>query len=89
VSESGKETMNVHRWKDGETVANYLYYNETGRIVGEVGRAGHQVNTKHFASIYKSDNTIVNLGMYINTESAKAAVENWFLIQSRTLIEHE
>jgi len=81
--------MNLLRWKDGETVANFLYYDETGRIIGEVGRAGHQVNTKHFASIYKPDNTIINLGMYINTESAKAAVEHYFTIQSRTFIEHE
>jgi hypothetical protein len=81
--------MNIHRWKDGEGLGNYLHYDETGRIVGEVGRAGNQINTKHFATIYKLDNTIVNLGMYINTESAKAAVENYFLVQSRTLIDYD
>ena len=76
------------QWKDGEGLANYLYYDKNGRIIGEVGRAGMQISTKHFATIYKPDNTIVNLGMYINTEFAKAAVENWFLIQTRTLIQH-
>ena len=32
--------MNIRNWKDGETVAHYLYYDETGRIIGEVGLAG-------------------------------------------------
>jgi rRNA processing protein Krr1/Pno1 len=90
MQESG-ETMTLEdfQWKDGEGVANYLYYDKTGRIIGEVGRAGMQISTKHFATIYKPDNTIVNLGMYINTESAKTAIENFFLIQTRTLISHE
>lgn len=80
--------MKTLQWKDGETVANFLYYNETGRIVGEVGRAGHQINTKHFATIFQPDNNIINLGMYINTESAKGAVEHYFIMQSRTLVEY-
>lgn len=81
--------MNIRNWKDGETVAHYLYYDETGRIIGEVGLAGHQIKTKHTTTIYPDNERIFSLGMYINSESAKAAVERWWLIQERTLISHE
>ena len=81
--------MNLRQWKDGETVAHFLYYDETGRIIGEVNRAGHQINTKHTTTIYPDSERIISLGMYINSDSAKAAVEKWWLIQERTLINYE
>ena len=81
--------MNIRQWKDGETISHYLYYDETGRIIGEVCLAGHQIKTKHTTTIYPNNKDIFSLGMYINSESAKAAVEKWWLIQERTLIEHE
>ena len=81
--------MNLRQWKDGETVAHFLYYDETGRIIGEVNRAGHQINTTHTTTIYVDNERMLGLGMYINSESAKAAVERWWLIQERTLIQHE
>ncbi len=81
--------MNIRQWKDGETVAHFLYYDETGRIIGEVNRAGHQINTKHTTTIYPDSERIISLGMYINSDSAKAAVEKWWLIQERTLINYE
>jgi rRNA processing protein Krr1/Pno1 len=75
-------------WKDGETVANFLYYDESGRIIGEVGLAGHQIKTKHTTTIYPNNKEVFSLGMYIGTDHAKAAVEKWWHIQDRTLIEH-
>ena len=75
------------QWKDGETVAHFLYYDETGRIIGEVGLAGHQIKTKHTTTIYPDNERILSLGMYINSEYAKSAVEKYWLIQDRTLLE--
>jgi hypothetical protein len=81
--------MNIRQWKDGETVAHFLYYDETGRIIGEVNRAGHQINTKHTTTIYPDNERVISLGMYINSDSAKTAVEKWWLIQERTVIQYE
>jgi hypothetical protein len=77
------------QWKDGETVAHFLYYDETGRILAEVNRAGHQINTKHTTTVYIDNERILSLGMYINSEYAKQAVERWWLIQDRTLLNYE
>jgi len=81
--------MNIRKWKDGETIAHFLYYDESGRIIGEVGLAGHQIKTKHTTTIYPDNKEIFSLGMYVNSESAKAAVERWWHIQERTLINYE
>ena len=77
------------QWKDGETVAHFLYYDETGRILAEVNRAGHQINTKHTTTVYIDNERILSLGMYINSDFAKQAVERWWNIQDRTLINYE
>lgn len=77
------------QWKDGETLAHFLYYDETGRILAEVNRAGHQINTKHTTTIYPDNERIVSLGMYINSDFAKQAVERWWMIQDRTLINYD
>lgn len=77
----------IRSWKDGETAAHFLYYDETGRIIGEVCRAGHQINTKHTATVYPDTTRSLSLGMYINTDTAKAAVERYYLISDRTLLE--
>lgn len=81
--------MNLRQWKDGETVAHFLYYDETGRIIGEVCLAGHQIKSKHTTTIYLDNERTLSLGMYINTETAKAAVERFWLIQDRTLLQNE
>lgn len=81
--------MNLRQWKDGETVAHFLYYDETGRIIGEVCLAGHQIKSKHTTTIYLDNERTLTLGMYINTDTAKAAVERFWLIQDRTLLQHE
>ena len=77
------------QWKDGETVAHFLYYDETGRILAEVNRAGHQINTKHTTTVYIDNERILSLGIYINSDFAKQAVERWWNIQDRTLINYE
>lgn len=81
--------MNLRQWKDGETVAHFLYYDDTGRIIGEVCLAGHQIKSKHTTTIYLDNERTLSLGMYINTETAKAAVERFWLIQDRTLLQNE
>ena len=77
----------IRSWKDGETVANFLYYDETGRIIGEVGLAGHQIKTKHTTTIYPDNKEVFSLGMYISSDYAKQAVERFWNIQDRTLLE--
>jgi len=77
------------QWKDGETVAHFLYYDDTGRILAEVNRAGHQINTKHTTTVYIDNERVLSLGMYINSDYAKQAVERWWLIQDRTLLNYE
>jgi len=79
----------IRSWKDGETVAHFLYYDETGRILAEVNRAGHSINTKHTTTIYIDNERILSLGVYINSDFAKQAVERWWNIQDRTLIQYE
>jgi hypothetical protein len=79
----------IRSWKDGETVAHFLYYDETGRILAEVNRAGHQINTKHTTTVYIDNERILSLGIYINSDFAKQAVERWWNIQDRTLINYE
>lgn len=79
----------IRQWKDGETVAHFLYFDESGRIIGEVGLAGHQIKTKHTTTIYPDNKGVFSLGMYINSEYAKSAVERWWLIQDRTLLNYE
>lgn len=81
--------MNIRQWKDGETVAHFIYFDEYGRIVGEVNRAGHQMNTKHTTAVYPNTSDSISLGMYISSDTAKAAVEKFWLLQERTLIENE
>ena len=79
--------MKIRKWIAGDGIATYLYHDETGRIVGECGRAGNTINTKHYATVYPNNVDILNLGMYINTESAKAAVELYWNIQEQTFLE--
>ena len=49
------------QWKDGETVAHFLYYDDTGRILAEVNRAGHQINTKHTTTVYIDNERVLSL----------------------------
>jgi hypothetical protein len=67
-------------WKDTENDTLYLYQTVDGRIVGQVHKVTH---TKVW--IAKIDEQ--SLGQYISCEFAKKALEDYHLIQERTLLE--
>ena len=77
----------LHNMPEPLPVSYRLYYDEHGRIIGEVNRAGHQINTKHTTTVYPDTEKALGLGMYINSDSAKKAVERYWNIQDRTLLE--
>ena len=71
----------------------WTYYNEDdGKIIGAVHKLGTGSSTVWIAKMYRVNNfsheELFN-GQYIDSEYAKRSVENYWDIQSRTLIEHE
>jgi hypothetical protein len=79
----------MRTWIDGKAATiDFIFHNEVGRIVGEVGRVGF--NSYHYATVYDTEsNNSKGLGHYISSEWAKHAVENFWEIQDRTLLENE
>lgn len=72
-------------WKDGDHDVFYFYNEENGRVVGQIHKIAH---TKIWLSkIIFNVNEEKYLGQYIAYEFAKAATENYWLIEDRTLIE--
>jgi hypothetical protein len=67
-------------WKEAEHNTYYFYQTEDGRIIGQVHKITH---TKIWVA--KIDEN--NLGQYIDVDFAKKALETYYLIQERTLIE--
>lgn len=73
--------MKVERaWKDAELFTYYYYQTKDGKIVGQVHKITH---TKVW--IAKIDEQL--LGQYIDCDYAKRALEEYYLIQERTLLE--
>ena len=74
------------RWQ--ETPFNSeMYYNEIdGLIVGQVHKLGNQ-NIVWVAKVSQDSVNEKILGQYIAREFAKKAVEHYYEVQSRTLIE--
>jgi len=68
-------------WK--ESKESLYYYNEKGLIVGHVHKIAHS-EIYLGKIIQKNEETI--LGRFINEHSAKNAVEDYWLIESRTLL---
>ena len=70
-------------WRDSEHNTSYCYLKDTGRIVGQVYNYAH---TKIYgAKVYSELNEEKHLGQYIDLNSAKIAVDNFWNIQERTL----
>jgi len=69
----------------------YYFYNvSTGKIVGHAGKAALQ--EIFYAVVYTGDFTFTvadegHLGQYISLEHAKKAIEFYWDVQNRTLIE--
>jgi hypothetical protein len=84
--------MNItetHEWKSFSD--NYYFFNvKTGKIVGQAGKLA--LREIFFGLTYVGDTSFTvqdekHLGQYISLEHAKKAVENYWDIQSRTLLE--
>jgi hypothetical protein len=74
-------------WKDVENGTQYFFRKDDGLIVGQVYNLAH---TKIFGAkipISASEENI--LGHYINIDFAKKAIENYWEIQGRTLLENK
>jgi hypothetical protein len=83
--------MNNTSFKWERISDKYYYYNEkTGKIVGHAGTVALQ--DIFFAVVYTGDFTFTisdegHLGQYISLEYAKMAVEFYWDVQNRTLLE--
>ena len=74
-------------WKDAENGTFYFFRTDNGQIVGQAYNMAH---TKIFGAkipVSASEENI--LGHYINVDFAKKAVENYWDIQERTLLENK
>lgn len=72
-------------WRDTEQGTCYFFNTDTGLIVGQIYNIVH---TKIWgAKITVPYNNETNLGQFISQNHAKQAVEHYWDIQQRTLIE--
>lgn len=79
-----------NEWKDVEN-ASYYFNQEDGKVLGMVFKYASQ-NLIWCAKILKDNIPFTNenewiLGQFVNAESAKRNVEEYWTIQSRTLLE--
>lgn len=83
--------IKTYEWRERNSKW-YYYDTETGMIVGAVHRFalqdvwGAAVNTGSYAYSFKFDDEKA-IGQYIEQEYAKRAVEDFWNLQNRTLIE--
>lgn len=73
-------------WKDSENDTHYYYETDKGLIVAQTHKIAH---TKIYLSVILSSNQEKFLGRYISLDFAKKSIENYWNIQSRTLLESE
>ena len=72
-------------WRDADHKVSYYYLLDTGRIVGQTYNLAH--TNIYGAKVYSDLNEEKYLGQYISFESAKKAVERFWNIQERILID--
>jgi hypothetical protein len=75
----------MRRWQDYEATNKYYYDDSDGMIIGQIHKFGTSVSI--YTATVKPDNIDKLLGQYVNIDYAQKAVENFWLIQDRTLIE--
>lgn len=73
-------------WIENEFNSHFYYNEHDGKIIGITHKIGTQ-NSIYTAKVILNEIEEKVLGQYINGQYAKKAVENYWLIQSRTLIE--
>lgn len=71
-----------YNWKESGDNCFYYYNVDDGRIVGQVYNLAH---TKIWGAKSMEE---YSLGLYISTDSAMKALELYFDIENRTLIEN-
>lgn len=75
----------MKRWTEKE-FSQWVYYDDTdGKIIGSVYKVGTQ-NTIWGAKVYTNMEGV--LGQYIDSDYAKKAVELFWDVQSRTVLEY-
>jgi hypothetical protein len=75
----------MKRWQEKEFYQSVFYDDIDGKIIGMVYRIGTQ-NTIWGAKVYTDMEGI--LGQYIDSDYAKKAIELYWDVQSRTVLEH-
>jgi hypothetical protein len=70
-------------WRDADHKVAYYYIKENGRIIGQVYNLAH--TNIYGAKVYSEINEERYLGQYIDMNSAKIAVDNFWNLQERTL----
>lgn len=72
------------KWMENEFYTFFYYHEDTGLIAGITHKLGTQ-NTIYIAKVIK-DNTEYSIGQYINQSFAKSAIERYWDIENRTLL---
>lgn len=75
----------MRKWQDYEASNQYYYDDKDGLIIGQIHKFGTSVSI--YTATVKPENLDKLLGQFINLDYAKNAVERYWEIQDRTLLE--
>ena len=75
----------MRKWQDYEASNQYYYDDKDGLIIGQIHKFGTSITI--YTATVKPENMDKLLGQYINLDYAKLAVERYWEIQDRTLLE--
>jgi hypothetical protein len=76
----------MRKWQEFEHNSQFYYDESDGLVIGHVHKFGNMASI-HTATV-KCDNVDKTLGQYITVSYAKKAVEQFWDIQDRTLLEY-
>jgi hypothetical protein len=87
---NNERTYMNNEWRDVEQ-ASYYFNQDNGKVLGMIFKYANQ-NVIWGAKIFKDRIPVTNdnewiLGQFVNAESAKRNVEQYWEVQSRTLLE--
>ena len=77
--------MMNYEWKDAGHDTHYYYRTEDGLIVGQTHNIAH---TKIYIAVLLAGNEEKFLGRFVSLDFAKKAIQNYWDIQERTLLEN-
>jgi hypothetical protein len=75
----------MRKWQDYEASNQYYYDDKDGLIIGQIHKFGTSITI--YTATVKPENLDKLLGQFINLDYAKRAVERFWEIQDRTLLE--